>query len=234
MSTGPWVRLLRPMPPRLIHLGGNRLGSRILDALQGQGEDVVSVSDLPGLFDALSNGPVDWLVSAGYRYKIPGHALDAVPNSCNVHTALLPWGKGANPNVWMLAHGEPAGVTIHRMVPEIDAGPVYATRRVPVSFTDRAIELYGRLEDAAVGLFAETWPKMRAGELTPIDQEPGGSRHFVRDMRTLGTIDLDAPTTWRQAVNTLRALTFPPHQTAVVGVDGRRYSLELTVHEIDG
>lgn len=218
---------------RVVHLGGNRLGDRVLDVLTDGDDDVTSVDDLEGLADAVLTEPVDWLVSAGFRHVVGGEVLGTVGDSVNVHTSLLPWGKGANPNVWAIVDQEPAGVSLHRMVAALDAGPLWAQAAVETSLGDDGRALYLRLEDAAVDLFRRTWPRLRAGDIEPEEQRGRGSSHRSAKLRHLADIDLDATVTWRRAIDVLRALTFPPHRNVVLESDGRRYHLELHIHELD-
>ena len=174
---------------RIVHCGGNRMGSRVLDTLMRSGDEVTSVTDLAELRAAVEQ-PVDWLVSAGFREIIPTDILERASTAINLHPSLLPWGRGANPNVWVLTAGEPAGVTLHEMVAKVDAGRVYAQREIDTSLADTGLSLYLRLEEAAVALFEEVWPRLRDGQIEPKPQPPGGSYHRVADMRALARIDL--------------------------------------------
>lgn len=218
----------------VLHLGGGRLGERVLAVLREHDDRILSVSDREALGDALAeHGSFEWMVSAGFRYIVSEPQLAAVKDACNVHTSLLPWGRGAHPNVWMLADGEPAGVTVHRMVAAVDAGPIFAQRRVPTTFADTAASLYDRLQDAAVDLFAESWPALRNHDIEPEAQPNGGSYHVASELTELADIALDEQVTWEWAMNVMRALTFPPHRNLVVERNGRRFHVEIDVTELD-
>lgn len=218
----------------VLHLGGGRLGDRILDVLRQQGDHVLSVDDPEGLATALEeHGPFEWMVSAGFRHIVSERQLSAAGDACNVHISLLPWGRGAHPNVWMIADGEPAGVTVHRMVPAVDAGPIFAQRRVPTTFADTAASLYDRLQDAAVDLFARTWPALRNHDIEPEPQPDGGSYHVISELAEVADIDLDEHVTWRRAMNVMRALTFPPYENLVVEVDGTRYHVGIDITPLE-
>jgi len=216
---------------RIVHCGGNRMGSRVLEILTRHGDAVTSVIDLASL-RAATVEPVDWLVSAGFRDIIPPDILSLAHTAINLHPSLLPWGRGANPNVWVLASGEPAGVTLHEMVAKVDAGSVYAQRAIDTTFADTGLTLYTRLEDAAVDLFADVWPQLRDGEIQPHAQLEGGSYHRVADMRALARIDLESSITWAEAFDVLRSLTFPPHRNIVIEREGRRYHVEIRIEDV--
>ena len=56
----------------------------------------------------------DWIVSYGYRYIITQDILDAVRGQAiNLHISLLPWNRGADPNLWSFLDDTPKGITIH-------------------------------------------------------------------------------------------------------------------------
>lgn len=215
----------------ILHLGGSRLGDRILEVLQRHGHDPKTVDTLDDARALLADRP-DWIVSAGFRHILASEDLTLAGDSVNVHTSLLPYGRGANPNVWSIVDHEPAGATLHRMVPAVDAGPVWDQYEVPTTFGDTAATVYRRVEDAAVLLFAIRWPDIRDGKIAPDPQPTGGSHHYARQMHELADIDLEGTVTWRQALDTLRALTFPPHDNIVVEEDGRRWSVRLDVREV--
>jgi hypothetical protein len=78
------------------------------------------------------DGRFDLMINARTRtiYKDP--ILGAPPLGCiNIHHGLLPTQRGTMCDLWALYRREPAGFSIHRMVPAIDAGEILA--RVVVS-----------------------------------------------------------------------------------------------------
>jgi methionyl-tRNA formyltransferase len=100
--------------------------------------------------------PVDRMVVCAYGLYIPPRLLDQ-SLWLNVHPSLLPRWRGAAPvERAILAGDEETGVTIHRTVAELDAGPVAARESFPVGDLDagavfsRSGEVAGRLLDAVV------------------------------------------------------------------------------------
>lgn len=216
---------------RILHLGGNELGDRIFAWLSNREPHVDTATDLTQVEELDLKG-YDWIVSAGFRHILPAELLERVPDACNVHTSYLPWGRGAHPNVWAIAEGEPAGVSIHAMTAGVDEGSIYAQQRVPVLFGDVASDLHARLQETAFDLFVTAWPKIRSGGLQPTPQPFGGSYHRSQELRDLAAINLDESVTWRHALDTLRALTFPPHRNLIIESDDRRYHVEIKITEI--
>ena len=66
----------------------------------------------------------------------------------NVHPSLLPRWRGAAPvERAMMAGDAQTGVSIMRLVAELDAGPVYAQQPEPILPTDDYASLSARLQD---------------------------------------------------------------------------------------
>ncbi|HKV41454.1 MAG TPA: formyltransferase family protein [Blastocatellia bacterium] len=163
-------------------------------------------------------------VSAMFGYIVRRQLLEIFSAGCiNVHTSLLPYNRGAYPNVWSIVDGTPAGVTIHYMDEGVDTGDIIAQREVPVSDCDTGASLQRKLELACVELFADNWDPIKAGRSARMPQAGGlGSSHRVRDVDAIDTIDLDRHYSARELINILRARTFPPHPGAYFLNNGRR------------
>jgi methionyl-tRNA formyltransferase len=77
----------------------------------------------------------------------------------NLHTSLLPKYRGASPIQTAIACGEKeTGVTLMRIVRELDAGPIADVERVSVAPGDTALEVEAKLSAACVPLVARALP----------------------------------------------------------------------------
>src|SRR5271156_6949174 len=80
----------------------------------------------------------DLLVVAAYGRILPNSILE-VPRIApmNVHASLLPRHRGAAPIEGAILAGDAkTGVTIMRIVEQMDAGPMYFQRKIPIETTD--------------------------------------------------------------------------------------------------
>jgi methionyl-tRNA formyltransferase len=91
------------------------------------------------------------VVAAGVTERFEAALLSIPKWGCiNVHDSLLPEYRGIMPSFWVLRHGEQrTGVTVHRMVPELDAGDVLIQRDIEIDPDDSYHTL--RLRTAAHG-----------------------------------------------------------------------------------
>ncbi|MES1193958.1 MAG: formyltransferase family protein, partial [Solirubrobacterales bacterium] len=105
----------------------------------------------------------------------------------NVHPSLLPRWRGAAPvERAMMAGDAQTGVSIMRLVAELDAGPVYAQQSEPILPTDDYASLSGRLRDVSVKLLElvlETDP-------TPAPQPEDGVTYAEKLIAEDRTLDL--------------------------------------------
>lgn len=195
-------------------------------------EDVVfdgSELSNPGVLNRIRQLKVDIGVSAFFGYRLRHETLSLLPKGCvNLHPSMLPYNRGAHPNVWSIVDETPCGVTMHYMDDDFDTGPIISQDCIPIEPTDTGAGLYRRLEVACVNLFIKTWPRVRTGmvERLPNDRA-AGSFHRVRDFETVAEIDLFRTYTARELINILRATTFPPFPGAYFWEDGRKVYLQL-------
>jgi methionyl-tRNA formyltransferase len=144
----------------------------------------------------------DALAVVAYGRILPRELLD-VPRLApvNVHASLLPRHRGASPiQAAILAGDAETGVATMRMAEELDAGPVYLERRVPIGSRETAGELSARLGPLGGELLVETLRRLAAGGLEPRPQQ--GEATYCRTIRRE-----DARADWTRDAATLdRAL----------------------------
>jgi methionyl-tRNA formyltransferase len=150
----------------------------------------------------------------------------------NVHPSLLPRWRGAAPvERAMMAGDAQTGVSIMRLVAELDAGPVYAQKAEPILPSDDHATLAARLQEISVQLLHEVLDTQPAPQPQPEDGVTYAEKLTAEDR----TLDLTRPP--EENVRVVRALH--PHigarialasgdflgvQEASIGLDG---SLEL-------
>ena len=138
--------------------------------------------------DYLRRHAIDYVVSYRYRHIIKQDLLDFVAGKIvNLHISLLPWNKGADPNLWSFLEDTSKGVTIHFIDKGIDSGDIIAQNEL---FFDPDVETLGstyeKLNSEIVRLFKDVWPRIRAGRAVGIKQLPGGALHMSKDKERFG------------------------------------------------
>jgi methionyl-tRNA formyltransferase len=216
----------------IVFLGINETGERVYDYLTDRDDaNVLAILTEAEQLDVVTRLEPDLIVSAGFRHIVPDDIL-AVPDlgAVNLHNSYLPYNRGANANVWSILDDHPAGVSMHYMTAETDAGPIIDRREVSIRPDDDARTLYERLEDAHVEQFAAHWPAIRDDTAGTVEQDPdGGTHHYKCEFTDLWRLDRDETTTVGRLLDRLRALTFPPYKNAYFEADGERYYVEVTI-----
>lgn len=131
----------------------------------------------PGIDVIVSNHPERWaamlaplqpdlIISGGFPWRIPADVL-AFPRlgAINFHDALLPRHRGPNATGWVFrANDAETGLTVHRLTPEFDAGPILAQARVPITDDDDLSTLLPKFEDLIPGLLQRALERVARGE----------------------------------------------------------------------
>jgi methionyl-tRNA formyltransferase len=131
-------------------------------------------------------------VLADYGKLLPAAVLDLAPHGIlNLHPSLLPRHRGATPiPAAILAGDAETGVSLFRMDPGLDTGPLVATERTLLDAGEDAPHLEDRLAGLAAALIARTIGPYLRGEVAARPQPDVG----VTVTRPLGRGDgrLDA------------------------------------------
>ena len=162
----------------------------------------------PGAVAELAGDRAELGVTAAYGEILCPELLSATPEGfLNVHPSLVPDYRGAAPVNWALIRGETVtGVSIIRMDPKLDAGPVLADRKVDIAPDESAGGLLGRLAEVGADLIVELVSRMDAGEPIEERRQPARGTFFARKLtKEDGRIDWSLAA--RDIVNRTRGLT---------------------------
>jgi methionyl-tRNA formyltransferase len=237
---------------RVLFLGNNWLGWQVLRWLKERREEIVGIvihpprrrrygDELVALADAIPTFDgsrlreaavlksirelkCDIAVSVLFGYILQPDFLALPSSGCiNLHPSLLPYNRGAHPNVWSIIDGTPAGATLHYVDAGVDTGDIIAQREVSIEPTDTGATLYRKLELASLDLFTTSWPAVCVGNAPRWAQEPAaGTSHRACDVARVDAIDLEATYKAGYLINLIRARTFIPYRGAFFESEGRR------------
>ena len=96
----------------------------------------------------------DLTLVMAYGHILKDSLLEAAPLGCfNLHASMLPKYRGASPIETSLAMGESeTGVTLMRVIPRMDSGPIIDMETVPISSSETGSSLREKLAHACVPL----------------------------------------------------------------------------------
>jgi methionyl-tRNA formyltransferase len=152
-------RTLRPSPVKLV---AQDEGLPVLQPERARGDEFLQ--QVRELEPEIS-------VVVAYGQILRREVLDVpAEGSINVHASLLPALRGAAPINWAIKLGhEQTGITIMRMVEQMDAGPILHRAVVPIAAGETASDLWSRLSEVGAAALIEA---LALYELDAIEETP--------------------------------------------------------------
>ncbi|MFQ5889399.1 MAG: methionyl-tRNA formyltransferase [Gemmatimonadota bacterium] len=139
----------------------------------------------------------DLSVVAAYGHLLPEEVLH-LPRlgSLNVHASLLPKLRGAAPINWTIIRGhERTGVSIMRMVAEMDAGPVLHQMAIGLGPDVTAGELSQMLAELGATALIEVLTMLESGAPTEVEQDHARATFAPKLTRETARLDWTLPAT---------------------------------------
>ncbi len=170
----------------------------------------------PERLDESVHLPANVIVTCAYGAIVPPTLLER-HLWLNVHPSLLPRWRGAAPvERAIMAGDEETGVTIIKLVEELDAGPIAAQQAFPIGPDDDAGAVYERAGAAAADLLERVLaePSFRP--------QPDEGMTYAEKL-TAADRELDPAASPEENLRRIRALS--PHIGARTELDGRRVTI---------
>lgn len=170
-------------------------------AFHKTGDEIIATTGMPARWPR----QVDFIVAYNYRAIIKEPYLSEYKNRMvNIHIAMLPWNRGADPNFWSWFDDTPKGASIHLIDQGIDTGGIIAQEEAARWLKDELLRsswIY--LMTIARELFAREWPRIRAGNYSLITPTEKGSYHKLADKDPWMLL---LPKKWNTPVSEIRTL----------------------------
>lgn len=184
-------------PDRPAGRGRTMRASAVKREAESEGIEVLQpeAPDDPEFLERLAQLEPDLSVVVAYGAILPEDVV-GLPRlgSVNVHASLLPELRGAGPVNWAIIRGhDRSGVTVMRIVPELDAGPILyrVESRFPADVT--AGELGQQLSEMGATALVEALAQMEAGTLPEVDQDHERATYAPKLDRETARLDWTRP-----------------------------------------
>jgi methionyl-tRNA formyltransferase len=150
---------------------------------------------LPEAMSQLQDWDPDLIVVAAFGQILRSAVLDLPRFGCiNVHGSLLPRWRGAAPiQAAILAGDTETGISIMKMDPGIDTGPVLSQRSIPIAAEETGGSLFEKMSILGAELLLETLPRYLGGELVPQPQPEEGATYAPMLKKEDGLLDFTQP-----------------------------------------
>jgi methionyl-tRNA formyltransferase len=124
----------------------------------------------------------DFAISYGYRYILKASEIRFfLRPPINLHIALLPWNRGADPNLWSFLEDTPKGVTIHEITEGLDKGGILLQKEIQFGPRETLSSSYIRLTEEVETLLKDNWKALKENRFKPTPPLRGGSYHRAAD-----------------------------------------------------
>ena len=201
------------------------------DRAKQHGIEVITPLDpnTPDIVERIRAIEPDFIFSFYYRSMLQAPLL-SVPTqgALNMHGSLLPKYRGRVPVNWAVIRGESeTGATLHYMVEKPDAGDIVGQQAVPIGPDDTALEVFGKVTDAAAAVLDTALPALLRFERIGRSQDLSQGSYFGGRKPEDGRID------WNDSAANIHNLVrgvAPPYPGAFFDLQGRRIKLLGTKH----
>ena len=176
--------------------------------------DAINVKDA-NFANQIREDDVDLILNVHSLYLMNGAIIEAAKiGAYNMHPGPLPKYAGLNVNSWAIYNGETEhGVTIHEMVPRIDAGTIAYQAMFPITDKDTGLTTMSKCVRAGVPLLEQLLAAAAQGKdaIPQIEQDFTQRGYFNRKPPNGGMMD------WNRyaadVYNHIRAADYSPFPT---------------------
>lgn len=150
----------------------------------------------------------------------------------NVHPGMNPYNRGWYPQVFSIINKLPVGVTIHEMDVDLDHGAIIAQAEVPVYSWSTSYSVYTDIQNKEIEMVSALLPSLLVGDYVKINPKEEGNINYFKDFNGLCELKLNEMTTWGDAIDRLRALSFNGYKNAFfIDKDGNKIWLDISLEK---
>ena len=159
------------------------------------------------------------LLTVSYGQIIPKEVLNLFSHdTLNIHPSLLPLWRGASPIQSAILNGDKTtGVSIMKMTPSLDEGPVFLSKRLDIDNKDNSKTLTEKLSILAATILTTSLGKILEGKLKANDQNHNEATVSEKIKKQDGKIS------WQKGAKTIdqQIRAYNPWPVAFTQIDGR-------------
>ena len=135
----------------------------------------------------------DLIIVAAYGQILRNEILNFPKHGCiNIHASLLPRWRGASPiQSAILAGDEVTGITIMKMDPGMDTGPIYLSESLVIGEHDTSESLAKKLSELGANLLKRSLPSILSGKIIPEAQDSNHAINCKLIKKEFGKLDFN-------------------------------------------
>ena len=135
--------------------------------------------------DFIIGNDIEFVISYNYSHIVRRDVIELLPHRIiNLHISLLPYNRGADPNIWSFIERTPIGVTIHEIDEGLDTGDVLLQHSTYFDIREETLRSsYDKLHRLIQVLFRDNWDTLKHLKAIPKKQNVGGTVHYKDDSK---------------------------------------------------
>ena len=186
---------------KILFLSNNEISNSLIYWLENQAKEELIVYNEPINLQFIKKINPNFTVSYNYRFIIKQEIINYMKsNIINLHISLLPWNKGAHPNIWSFLEDTPKGITIHLIDEGIDTGPILIQKEIYIDENTETLKSsYEKLHGEIKELFKINWNDIKNKKLKLTPQDLRGNFHYAEDFKKIEHIISDKG--WNISIN---------------------------------
>lgn len=171
---------------RIILLTNNVISKPVFDFIASKGNEVLELQ-IPITADIVKEINPDFVISYNYRHIVKKDVIELLGDRIiNMHISMLPWNKGADPNVWSFLDNTPKGVTIHKLTEKLDDGDILLQQSVSFDTSKETLaSSYNRLHETIQTLLFSNWEQVYSGNIVSYRIGQEGTRHKSKEFEKI-------------------------------------------------
>ncbi len=173
---------------------------------------------------------VDYLITCSFGQMLSDEVLSwPKVKPINIHTSILPKGRGGAPIHWAIIKGEKeSGYSIMEMVSEMDAGDVYHVEKVSIGSNDTYTTLLEKLSNLIYKTFASNFIGFVVKNPNPTKQEEANVTKWLNIKKEDRYIDWEKTNV--EVVNQIRGLDQTPSALTLLKLKTEDEPIEIKIH----
>lgn len=175
----------------------------------------------------------DMMILVAYGQILQKRILNLAPYGfLNIHFALLPKHRGASPISSAILNGDAeTGISVMKIVPKIDAGPVYGTAKCPIMPDDTRGTLEEKLAKLAPPVLLSVIESIVQGTATPQDQDHTQATFCKPVQKRDGIINWTKPASYLERY--IRAMAPWPMAVTTLHRMKDKQSIPILIHQAE-
>lgn len=182
--------------------------------------------------EEVKNMKFDVGLSVNYHAIIPSEILQICKKGFyNVHHSYNLSLRGRNITTHAILNVKKEGIryhgtTLHKMIPQLDAGPIVASMACEIEATDTAYSLFCKVDTLALQIIKDWIPRLSCQVVYPYEPPEGGVHYYKNKDLPSREIQVDL-LEGDEIYDYVRAFDFPGKEPAYVMENGIKKSLVL-------